>query len=440
MKQWTPQHQALLDALRSAHILPRLLRRLTQERYAASEDELRQMSEWPASLMRDPGWSAIEPMLDSPRAWPQAWTRAVTLGFSPTSDHHHALYLTRLADRALADEEQELARWAWEQGLAAWRRVLSTDYMLGLLHDIVDPDPALDAERRAVVTHLLDALVDQRGAELADGLGLRRALVDGAPATMLRRRARFAAQALRDLCAPAEQDPTGALANAAGRAAALIDSLQREAAARFEAMLKELDPASAAVDDLLRPAIWAEEIAQVLGYEDTLATPVIEATVELAWTLRKVSRATEQDLLNRMLQAVAPFNLALERRLLARDSLGHNSKCADFLVFAGETARGELRSDSFERALAVCPGHRNAAMLLSYEEIRAAETLIEQSGVSGLLGKKSGPQLLRDAHAKLARATALYPHNKNLADARTRLTEAATRLQVTLPEDKTPDA
>jgi hypothetical protein len=443
MKQWTPQHQALLDALRSAHILPRLIRRLSQERYAADDDDLRRMSEWPATLMRDPGWAAIGPMLDSPRAWPQAWERAVALGFSPTSDHHHALYLCRLTDRALADEETELAQWAWAQGFAAWRRVLSTDYMINLIHDIVDPDPTQDIERRTIITQLLDHLIDQRAAELADGLGLRRALVDGAPSSVLRRHARFAMVALDAARVPSAADPTGALTRAAGRAGDHVEALQREAADRFAAMLKELDPASAPVDELLRPFLWVDEIAQVLGADDSLATPIIEATVELGWTLRKVKRAAEQDLLSRILDAIAPLQSALEARLLARQSLGHNSKCSDIFVFMGEQASGDGRRAAFARALAVCPGHRNAAMLMSYEELAAADKLLTLSKEGGLTrGGTSSQQYVRQAHDKVSAAAKIYPHNKELGAYKTRLSEAAARVQITLEDIPTgaPDA
>jgi hypothetical protein len=437
MKQWTPQHQALLDALRSAHVLPRLIRRLTQERYTASEAELVQLGEWPSSLKRDAGWAAIEPMLDSPRAWPAAWDRAVALGFSATSDHHNALYLCRLAARALADDEAELAWWAWQQGYAAWRRVLAGPYMLELLADLVEPDAALEAERRAVVTHLLDGYIDERAAELAEGLGLRRALADGAPAAMLRRQARFGADALRLAAAPVapDADPTGALRQAAALAARHIEALQREAAMRFEAMLKEQDAATGAVEALLAPFVWVEEVSAVIGADDALAIPVIEATVELGWTLRKVKRDKEQDLLLSILNAIAPINQALEARLLKHESLGYNSKCADVYVFLGEQSKGAVRRDCFARALAVCPGHRNAAMLMSYELLAQADNLLTLSKASGLLSQSTPQSLVREAEVKIAEAAALYPPNKELEGYRARLKEAAARAGVTLKDE-----
>jgi hypothetical protein len=437
MKLWTPHHQALLDALHSAQLLPRLLRRLSLERHSADEDELKRLNPWPALLMRQPGWSAIEPMLDSPRAWPDAWQRAVELGFSPACDHHHALLFSRQATRALREDDLDLAEWSAQQAFDAWCRVLSTPYMLGLLDDIVEhsDDPATQAERRSVLTHLLDPHTEALAHDLSEALGLKRHLDASQPASLLRRRAALAITSLRAFAHKTASlpDPCGTLQSARTQAITHIERLQQEAAQRFSSMLSDLDPATATPDALLAPFLWAEQISHLLGPDDPLVIPIISEGVDLGWTLRRLKRDQEERLLYKLVDAILPLNDALERRLLSRESLGHNSKCADLLVFRGEEDKAGKQRRYYDRALAVCPGHRNASLLISYELLHEAAGLITRSHApQGLLNPNDPISLIKQAHEKVEQAASLYPSNKELERHRELVREQAKRHNLTL--------
>lgn len=445
MKLWTSQHAALLLALRAERLIPKLFKRLSLERYEATEADLRRLSEWPSELARQPGWALIEPVLDEPGAWPDAWERAREAGFSPTCDHHHALLFSRLTSSFVRDHEYEHARWAWREAIEAWRRVMASGYPRELLDDLIDQredtSPELERAREHVITTLLDPLFDEHIDRLRAALGLGNDKLGA----LDRRVARFswsalgqARKSLRD-DALLGQDLFGTLAHARQRATSARVQIAVEAVERFKKLAEQLDASETPGPELLGPFEWAAQTFELIGHTEYASTTIVTQAVQFAWRLRKVGRDEEAEFF-RLFDIVEPFNKDLYARLERHDTFGHNSKCADFIVFRGEPLlEHRERRALFERALAICPGHRNASMLMSYEHLHEANQAIGQAQLilapmRHIPGNDKPSQLINKAWEALDRARAVFPTNEKIPDYEQRIRDEATRLRVDLPE------
>ncbi len=107
-------------------------------------------------------------------------------------------------------------------------------------------------------------------------------------------------------------------------------------------------------------------------------------------------------------------------------------------MFQGEQEpHGAARRRCFEEALEVNPGHRNSAMLLSYELLAEATVALTQAQLTPKLMRGMGVsttarEAIHKAHALIERAGELYPHNKNLEKQRALLQSEADRLGITV--------
>ncbi|MEM1349510.1 MAG: hypothetical protein AAGI01_13185, partial [Myxococcota bacterium] len=243
MNVFTSHHATLLAALRGERLVPRLYARLSLERYAAREEELKRLVDWPDELSRGPGWVLLEPALDQPQAWPQVWHEAVERGFSSRADHHHALLFTRLTERFVEDEEYEHAHWSWAEALGAWSRVLESPYAEELFLDLVAEDADEDArsELRASLEGLLVPMISRRARAL--GLALRIDDGEARPSPFDRRvvRSNWAALELVRELWQGREDPLGALACAAAEAEGAQGRIVLEVLSRFERIIEGLD-------------------------------------------------------------------------------------------------------------------------------------------------------------------------------------------------------
>lgn len=456
MKHWSTAHAALLESLRAQSLIPRLYTRLSLERYAASEDELRRLMAWPAVLMQQPGWALIEPALDQVDAWPETWHLASQMGFSPLAAHHHALLFGRLTSRLVEDQEYEQATWTWSECIASWRTVALSTYLPELLDDISQSHDDDDEEQIAarhtmhseVVAHLLDHLVDVHEQHMHTAIKLldtereRRTDIDF-------RLARFSWSALKAAQLIArELDPTQVATHAQGvtmisHMAARIElfsgSLRTQILETFEKDSAQIDVNDDTSAQLLTSFEWIGRCAEIMGHDTGTATKVVVAAVGLGWKLRRTGREEEGDDFDRMLMLCAPFHKFLTRQLEKRTFVGPNSKCSDFMVFQGESSNDhEYRKARFERALKVCPGHRNASLMLSYEHLHLANQSLHAISLIPAplkhLPVGDRPKMLwRSAHKHLEDARAAYPFNERLEEYQTRLDEAAKRLRITPP-------
>lgn len=434
MKVWTKSHRSLLAALRAERLVPQLIRRLSLERCPPRDDDARLLRDWIAELRASPGWRHLEPTLAQPRAWPDVWHDAVDAGFSPRADHHHALLFERFCDELVDAYDFEVARFAWQQCVGAWMRVFDTDYPDVLFDQLADS--VSEQTRRGLLLRLVEA----RDAELRDGLRIDEA----DPLEHLdRRKVRFAWSAL-DYLDEALEPADELHETLAGLQSALSQTRERtisKVLARFSKMVDALDLSEAPADTIARPFEWMAEVFTILPITTTVAAKVVDALVDTAWKLRKLERDGGDRLLRQLLDLGMPFNAKLAGYIESGEAFGHNSLCADFMVFRGEQRdRTQARRPLFERALQICPGHRNAAMMLSYEKLRQASDLLLRmrlmpSAVRVLPGAAERVETaVREAAELVDAAEELYPSNEEIAEYRDQVHSAAARLGATIDE------
>ena len=460
MKSWTPHHAALLDALRAERLLPALYKRLTRERYEVDEAEWQRLSEWPATLYREPSWSTLEVVIERPDAWPDAWHRACERGWSEVAEHHHALLFGRLTERLIRDGEFDHALWCWMECWRAWKVVLAGDYIPALIRDVIEEPDAHDEHesqgspkdgREApahdqVALHLLEPLVQARAAALRAHLNLDD---DARARRALERRAiRFEWSALTllvELLRAPQGDACGTLEHARQLAVSQRASIGAQAVARFERLLDAVDIAQADSDELLHPFEWLAGVFDLLGPHEYASATAVTRTVALLWRLRKTGREEREGEFPRILEAMAPFQRDLRRRLEGGKTFGHNSKCADFMVFQGEDLQDrDQRFEIFSRAVAISPGHRNASMLLAYEHMHKVNEAITASALLPAplrhLGNTRQLKLLQSARHHLSEAARHFPTHERLEKYGERLEQELARTGITLPaQDPLPD-
>ena len=456
LKIWSPAHAALLEALRAQALIPRLYERLALERDGASEEELRRLMAWPAELMRQPGWALIEPSLDDPNAWPETWQLAREMGFTPLCEHHHALLFGRLTERLVEAEHYDQARWTWSEALKSWRALAKTPYLPELL-DVVLPEPDMttadEAQRdnpaplhQELLTTLLDDLIARRVSGLRRAWRLdesdreRRSRLD-------HRLARFEWYALDEASAVLGADAAGSSQARARDASSMLrhaGALAYDARRALRAELREvfardtaqIDVTQDSSEQLLSSFSFLAECSELIGHDLDTSTQVVLAAVELAWKLRHTGREEQGDDLSRLLLLAAPFHAELMRHIEREGYVGPNSKCSDFLVFQGEDSPDHAtRRAAFERALTICPGHRNASLMLSYEHLHLAAQALNALGLIPAplkhLPVGERPKMLwRSAKQHIDEAEAIYPFNERLERYRATLSEVAERLRI----------
>jgi hypothetical protein len=432
VSQWTKHHRALLNALRADKLVPKLVARLSLERLSARPAHTRMLRDWVVSLRSDPGWQVLAAHLDHPRAFQRAWRNAVEAGFSGRTDHHHALFFERMCTELVAEHDFEVARFAFGECVDAWLRVFDSGWADALLAELSSPD--ISTQRR-----LLHRLADRREAELRDALLCEQ----GEPGQALdRRRARFAWGALEALSdkLDAVDAPHPALAGLAERVASAKRGLRGDLLARFDDAIDAIDLTDGSFEGVLGPFHWIGQVFTILPIDESAASRVTQAAVDLGWKLRQLD-ADAAALIGRLLTLAEPFNDELETLLENKQAFGHNSACADFLVFRGEQFDdGARRVALFERALSACPGHRNAAMMLSYEKLRQANDLLTRMRltpaavkvVPGATGRLEATA--QQASALVEEAERLFPSNENISEYRRDVAAQAQRLGAELDD------
>ena len=446
MKLWSPEHAALLEALRADHVVPKLWRRLSFERYEASSHEIETLRDWPQSLMEDAAsWLEVEAALETPEAWPHAWNQATAQGWSTPNHHHHALLFWEFTTRFLRDKEYEHAAWSWEQTLRAWEGFLGDEgYIRALLRSVVG-DSAQEGEEGSdefvsVVRELPLPLIRTMVKGLRESTGLDRPT--GIKAAVDRQGLRFMWWALGKVGQWRGEggDPFGALSGGVAQAEAGQKRVVKEVLDRWGESLEAMD--LSAIEQKLAsvPFEVLQTVAEVVGIDAMSAVHVVEKVVEVGWKLEKLGRGKPGGLLDDVIGNTRIFNDALERHIGSGVAFGHQSKCADFLVFEGDLCRDRtVRHALFARALEVCPGHRNAALLLCHERIKQVAGLlahVESMGSVGLMlprGRDRARELVGEMHQRLEQAWEVYPFDEDFGAYALKVETMASRLGVSLP-------
>jgi hypothetical protein len=434
MSKWTPRHQALVDALRADKVGPTLYASLADD--AARDDVSKAaLRDWVTSMRGDTGWAAIEHVFDKPNAFPSAWDRATELGWSGRTDHHNALFFEEFALEHLRLGNIERAEWAWHHCLEAWSRCAASDYYRELLDQLgagADASVIAQANRR---------VLEPPAQALADALRDALAVESGVREQVDAQRADDITALVRQLADREPDAPNSPLQHGAAAMREQLRGMIRELLSAFERAVESLDPVEDSRAEILAPFERLREQFIALDIDDQTAVSVVDTTVSTIWKVRKLDRPDEDDLFGDMLDATRPFAEQLIQALFEGRSMGRQSLAADYLVFRGEQLDAtDEREYIFERALEVCPGHRNASMMLSYVRLRQAHEIIASlSLVPGPLGKlpRAGERLeasVRSAHAYVEDAARVFPTNEELPEYRSDVRALADRLGVELFE------
>lgn len=469
MKLWTSAHADLLESLQAQQIIPPLFSRLSLERYVAREDDLRRLVAWPRVLRQQPGWPLIEPALHEADAWPETWHMAREMGFEPLAHHHHALLFSHLTHRLLTDRAFEQALWTWEQTIWSWRMICETPYLIELIADVASPPEvpeddeqdvaeknldgeALSPAHAEILATLLHPMIDAHTQSLHDALGMEIETLSFSNARFDRRRARFHQRAFNLLlhmgsteARPEEESHSPVLdllwGGLVAKTRLILDTLHRTILESFQKQAEQLNVNEDDSQALLAPFEWIDACAEVFGLDDEVATAVITQGVELGWKLRRTGREEEGDDFERLIQLTRPFQDHLSGALERGSLVGPNSKCSDMLVFYGEHSEHHPeRKQLFERALAICPGHRNASLMLSYEHLYLASQAFNAlslipAPLRHLPGGERPTMLWRKAKEHIDDARQIYPFNSKLDEYDERLEKEATRLRITPASD-----
>lgn len=429
--------RALLDA---QQILPTLVDRLSTGFMEIDVETACRWAGWIDALRDDPAWRIIEPALNSPDSWPQVWERARNAGFSAATEHHQAIFFTRLFERALDASHFELARRSWKQALASW---LSLGDGLYLKHEVLAPvSKNLSSQE---LNQVLASLLDGPLTSVAE-LGVSSLRLHNWSIPPARRALRFvldildtASEAVTEAGDEAGDEPL--VTGIREGVDAARDRIHRALSSDIDRRLQDLDLSSAALDEFLPLFDGALLRCQHLGFPSALDRLVLRRGLGIIWDLRESGRDEELAITPPMLERLLPC----ANRLFEADGddfFGLQGAVADLLVFKGEEAVSlGGRQRSFERALEICPGHRNASRLLSYLLLERANRDLLKTAALPNASTQLGPirrriqPLVNRAAANIRRAEELYAENDLLERYQSDLEREIERFKLALEDD-----
>lgn len=339
---------------------------------------------------------------------------------SPELIHHLALHYASVA-AALERAAPEQAAWAWVRSLAAWlalaeertyltrleRAVLGHDAPTGRraergARDETIPPERVPLELVAAVARRADTTARELGPEgRAALLALSRtddaARVAGAPPAAASRVRAFA-QRRRNAAIEAALAPIGE---------ALEDARARG------------DLAASGRDLLVRAvAVWSWTSG-----DEAVEHFVVDWIEKIGW---EHYRASRWDALRGLLDPFRPMFESLATRI-ERDpaELAYAAGCAQMFVFLSEVDRvAATKRELAERAVKICPTHRNGRLVLA--SVLCDEAM---SAIQGMVLPRRAE--VARVEALLARVEALYPETRGLDEAR-RLLERASRRSISI--------
>ncbi len=424
---------AMLDA---QLYLPILVERLCRGFIAADEATACRWAGWMASLQDDPAWQVIEPALPIREAWPEVWERARSAGFSPATEHHQAIFFTRLFERATKASRYELARQSFRRALDSWGALADTDYLRSEVLAKTSPDLSRDQSVTAI-EGLLEptlALLRQRAAD-----ALRIHAWEQSP----RRRPLYFAKELVDeaLSRFDADSPSPLTRGIAHNALEIRQSLTGSVTEEVDQRLQSIDLATAELGELLAIFDGALNRCRHLGFPGDVDRFLLRRGLAVIWDLRETERDDEMGVIPPMVERLEPC----AERLRAGDEaefFGLQGAIADLQVFKGEEALSlDARQEAFEEALQICAGHRNASRLLSFLLLeRANRDLLKIAAIPSatrrvhVLRDRIRPLLTR-ADEAIQRAEELYPDNDLIDRYRDDLIEERQRFELTVETD-----
>ncbi len=164
-------------------------------------------------------------------------------------------------------------------------------------------------------------------------------------------------------------------------------------------------------------AVW-----QWSGYDESVEIAMVDEATPLGWNHCRQSRWGDLGIL---IEPIWPMVDSLTKRIETDPTkVAYAGRCAQMLVFKADVARTDAETMAIaERALKICPSHRNTRLTL-------AHSLCEQA--LRLLPGARAPthQGVATAEGMINRAESLYPSLTRLPEAQKRLLEAKKLLGI----------
>lgn len=313
---------------------------------------------------------------------------------SPEVAHHLALLHARFAETttqheaAVAHLERALVLWLWLWGQGTYLHALAA---------------AIAGEGGpALLAGLPEALLEPLATALRVG---RR---EPTPAA---RRAMAVLRAAGGLAARAGL-PAERCAAVAALAARLRGAVVHEVVDEARIVAEQVDPLRASPEERAAPFQVVLAFTTWAGFDPETLVFLLDQAQDQAWELYRVHRMPE---VRALLEPLRPAIDELEARIAKdTDLLAYRALSAQMFTFLGET-EGDLRAAIalLERAVAVCPTHRNARLILAGFLLEDATRRLAGLPTIGLFGasevRRRGLEELRRLRD---RALELWPEAK----------------------------
>ncbi|MBK8940695.1 MAG: hypothetical protein IPM79_24530 [Polyangiaceae bacterium] len=218
------------------------------------------------------------------------------------------------------------------------------------------------------------------------------------------------------------------LAGASGATTKRVVALAERAAARAvdEALapladeLREAQARGAPAAELVASMSRVRAVWEWSGHDEAVERFALDQVTDPAW---EIYRRVAWPELRALLAPCEPLYESMEARILARPSeLAYAASCAQTLVFRSELETDREREWAFaERALRLCPTHRNGRLVMA--DLLSARAL-------ALLSRTTAPTARRDvaeATELLARAEAAFAGRARTKEAQGRLDDTKRR-------------
>ncbi len=337
--------------------------------------------------------------------------------------HASAVYFDRLAsayeetpgpDRTGQAQQEEAGAAARTRSMAAWLSLAEEATYLDALgrrlaHGAAEPSEAAHMARAAALAFFGDLAARARsGAAELDASGGR------ALATLER---------VGDACKLAGLESASTrtyLARAERERASAIDAALAPAMDEIMDLKAREDGAESAWPAFER----VRQVWEWSGRDQAVEQFAIDQITDFAWDLYKKSRWTD---LSALLAPAVPLFESLEQRIL-RDPVGqlaYAAGCAQTLVFRSDVEKNASREWAYaERALALCPSHRNGRQTMAHLCCHRALRTLQEATFLTAAADIAGAAVL------LERAAALFPDCRALPGAKAALEAARVRWKV----------
>ena len=392
---WRADDEALLQRLEDEMLVQRLL-----AFYAGSGASIHRRAGGLVAELRRVGPAVVQAAaLDGDVAPLATLVDALVLrDTSPALLHHLALFHGTAGDH-LAPHFPERAARAWTRALSAWIALAEERTYLGAIEDAVLGPDASDVRIPPEKVPLeLVASIARHADRSARGLGTagRGALLALASIEQAAHLAGASEETRQRLRGAAQRH----------RNAAIEAALSVTGEALDEASVRESGQ-SESLGLLLRAvAVWGWT-----SNDEAVEHFVVDRIDKLGWVLYRARSWIE---LRALLEPFRPMIDSLARRIREDPGqIAYASACAQMFVFLAEVERNmEQKIVLAERAVAICPTHRNGRLVLAAFLCQSAQATL---GTMTLFARRD--DLVR-CEAMIARAAQLYPQANDLAAAK----------------------